>query len=113
MFTLTALLVSALAAFTTAAPVEGTTEVVGSPLDRSAQVTFYHGDTCDNRADGVNLQGSGSYRCIPIGNVRSISASGSGCTVKTWSGNNCHGNNFKVPDASCHSVLYASVSIQC
>lgn len=38
-----------------------------------------------------------------------------GCTIKTWSGANCHGSSWTMPDADfgCHSVLHAAVSIEC
>jgi hypothetical protein len=116
MYTITALLTIALAAFTTASPIEATTAstaAADATQDRTSNVHFWHGDTCNNSAGGANVVGSGSKRCVPVKNVRSISASGSGCTVRTWSGNDCKGSNFRVPDSGCHSVLYGSVSIDC
>ena len=110
MYTLTTLLTLFLTALTTASPIEA---ITGATRDHSSNVQFWHGDICTDNAGTVSLVGSGSTRCIPVNNARSISASGSGCTVKTWSGNNCRGGSFRVPDSGCHSVLYGSVSVNC
>lgn len=37
----------------------------------------------------------------------------SGCTTTTWSGTNCGGSSFVVPDSNCHAVQFASVSFKC
>ncbi|GFG20626.1 hypothetical protein IFM61606_00678 [Aspergillus udagawae] len=109
----TTLLLGIFPAALMASPLEtNVMDVEASNVDVTAK--FWGGDLCDGPVDSISLVGSGSYRCVAVTNKRSISVpSMNGCTVKTWSGNNCRGSSFKVPDTGCHSVLYAGVSIQC
>ncbi|CAP71391.1 uncharacterized protein PODANS_6_2395 [Podospora anserina S mat+] len=78
----------------------------------TAVVTTYSGDACNGSNEQVTVT-NGGYRCFAVSNKRSIGYSGSGCTVTTWSGNNCRGSSFVATRAGCYSVLYGSVSIQC
>ncbi|PVI01418.1 hypothetical protein DM02DRAFT_502816, partial [Periconia macrospinosa] len=80
----------------------------------TANVRMFAGDTCNGATNQFSVSGSGSNRCVPVPAARrSISVTGSGCATITWSGTNCQGNSFKIPDSACHSVLYGSVSVQC
>ncbi|KAI1080977.1 hypothetical protein F5B20DRAFT_579802 [Whalleya microplaca] len=90
--------------------------VVAKPLESKAEVHTFAGDNCDGKDDPTALTGSGSYRCIAVSGKRSIRApEKKGCNIKTFSGSDCKGSSWKVPDGDvgCHSVLFASVEIQC
>ncbi|KAI9154720.1 hypothetical protein HJFPF1_07277 [Paramyrothecium foliicola] len=76
-----------------------------------ATVRVYRSDTCTNLVEEVTIF-QGGQRCIPYTNVRSIDVNQSGCTIKTWSGNNCRGSQYTARNG-CNSVLYASISINC
>ncbi|ATY64253.1 hypothetical protein A9K55_003833 [Cordyceps militaris] len=79
----------------------------------NVHVIMYAGDTCGGETSEFSLENSGS-RCVPVPfAVRSIRAPGSGCSVSTWSGNNCRGSHYDVKDDSCHSVLFGSVWAAC
>ncbi|KAK4204965.1 hypothetical protein QBC40DRAFT_261266 [Triangularia verruculosa] len=106
----------ALLPLTLAAPADGQLEakfesdvsILGTVV-----VTSYSGDACSGSSQRVTVT-DGGYRCYStVPNKRSIGVSGSGCTVRTWSGNNCGGSGFTAPSSGCYSVSYSSVSIQC
>ncbi|KAF9871200.1 hypothetical protein CkaCkLH20_11369 [Colletotrichum karsti] len=81
-----------------------------------AKVTTFSDNLCKNGPRVFEITGSGSKRCNPVKNARSIKVQDKrGCTIKTWSGSNCKGQSFKIPDGDldCHSVLHASVQILC
>ncbi|KAJ6780280.1 hypothetical protein PWT90_08468 [Aphanocladium album] len=90
-----------------------TSNAVNSPLSSNVNVYMYAGDTCNGQVSQFSLENGGN-RCVPVPfAVRSIRAPGHGCSVSTWSGNNCRGSHYNVNDDSCHSVLYGSVYVQC
>ncbi|KAI1924229.1 hypothetical protein LOZ58_001244 [Ophidiomyces ophidiicola] len=104
-------LLSALPAFAAAAAPPNN---AGQDFGDEAKVEMFSSDTCGGAVDSAMVVGSGSYRCIAVTNKRSIKAPVlNGCEVRTFSGNNCRGSNFRLPDRDCHSVLYASVEIKC
>ncbi|KAF1851578.1 uncharacterized protein K460DRAFT_401593 [Cucurbitaria berberidis CBS 394.84] len=123
LITLGSMLASAMAA---PAPIEDTLETTSIPLedtletdfvtlaarDNIAVVTAYNGDTCNGGNSQFTVVGGGN-RCVPFSNVRSISVSGNGCVVRTWSGNNCAGSSAGPAYGRCTSVLFASVSVTC
>ncbi|KAK3370339.1 hypothetical protein B0H63DRAFT_454520 [Podospora didyma] len=79
----------------------------------TVSVTMYSGDVCNGSNQSVFIT-NGGYRCEPVSAPRrSLSVSGSGCSVTTWSGTNCQGSSFNIPFTGCWSILYGSVSIQC
>ncbi|KAK4652905.1 hypothetical protein QC762_0078050 [Podospora pseudocomata] len=110
------LALAALLPLTLAAPApEGQLEAKfesGVSILGTAVVTTYSGDACNGNNEQTAVT-NGGYRCFAVSNKRSIGYSGSGCTVTTWSGNNCRGSSFVARSSGCYSVLYASVSIQC
>ncbi|KAK4171537.1 hypothetical protein QBC36DRAFT_199113 [Triangularia setosa] len=73
-------------------------------------ITTYSGNACNGSNEQVTVT-NGGYRCFPVSNKRSIGISGSGCTVRTWSGGDCRGSSFTATSSGCYSVLYGSVSI--
>ncbi|KAL2793067.1 hypothetical protein BJX66DRAFT_339126 [Aspergillus keveii] len=82
--------------------------------DDTANVRMFSGDTCGGAEQSFSVSGSGTYRCVPVSAARrSVLVTGSGCTTTTWSGTNCEGSRYKIPDSGCHSLLYGSVSVQC
>ncbi|KAH8733167.1 hypothetical protein GQ44DRAFT_599243, partial [Phaeosphaeriaceae sp. PMI808] len=83
-----------------------------SRRDNVAIVNTYNGDTCNGGNKQFTIVGGGD-RCVPFTNVRSISVFGSGCKIRTWSGNNCRGSSAGIAYGRCTSVLYASVSVKC
>ncbi|OHF00752.1 hypothetical protein CORC01_04069 [Colletotrichum orchidophilum] len=81
-----------------------------------AKVVSFSDDLCTTGQSTFEVTGSGAYRCIPVTNKRSIKAlEKRGCTIKTFSGSNCRGSHFTIPDGDleCHSVLHAAVEISC
>ncbi|KAL3484709.1 hypothetical protein BJX62DRAFT_218357 [Aspergillus germanicus] len=75
---------------------------------------MFSGDTCGVAQQSFSVAGTGVYRCVPVSAARrSIIVTGSGCTTTTWSGTDCSGSRYKIPDSDCHSVRYGSISVQC
>ncbi|KAE8153818.1 hypothetical protein BDV25DRAFT_14900 [Aspergillus avenaceus] len=101
----------------TSTPTNTSTSASAQPTDTTfgATVHMSRNDTCGGTTDSFSVLNSNTYRCVIVpAEKRSIRVSqNQGCKVKTWSGNNCLGLNFRVPDTECHSVLYASVSVDC
>ncbi|KAF7126237.1 hypothetical protein CNMCM5793_002732 [Aspergillus hiratsukae] len=92
--------------------------LMASPLEARSgiEINLYSGDMCDGQVDTVTLAGSGAYRCVAVTNKRSIQKpTMNNCAVRTWSGSNCEGSSWELANDNyvCHSILYASVSIQC
>ncbi|KAK1622448.1 hypothetical protein BDP81DRAFT_455253 [Colletotrichum phormii] len=84
--------------------------------DDWAKVVSFSDDLCNADQSTFEVTGSGAYRCIPVTNKRSIKVlQKRDCTIKTFSGSNCRGSHFTLPDGDldCHSVLHASVEISC
>ncbi|RHZ68950.1 hypothetical protein CDV55_101907 [Aspergillus turcosus] len=81
---------------------------------RLATFDMYETDTCGGADDSFAIASAGSQRCVPVpSNKRSIRVLDNSCIVTTWSGSDCRGLSFRVPDTTCHSVLYAAVSVYC
>ncbi|KAF2434295.1 hypothetical protein EJ08DRAFT_627812 [Tothia fuscella] len=104
-----------LATVSTAVPLEETssTNAIAEGTQVGATARAWHGDLCHDLESSTTLTGSGSYRCVAVGSSRSISADRDGCRVATYSGNNCRGSKFSVPDNACHSVLFGSYEVSC
>ncbi|KAF7621073.1 hypothetical protein AFLA_011389 [Aspergillus flavus NRRL3357] len=83
--------------------------------DFGATVHMYASDTCGGTDDSFSVLNSSSQKCVVVpSNKRSIRVSqNDGCNVTTWSGSNCAGSSYDVPDTDCHAVLYAAVSVDC
>ncbi|KAF2799294.1 hypothetical protein K505DRAFT_371118 [Melanomma pulvis-pyrius CBS 109.77] len=79
------------------------------------KVVSFTGDLCNGVSTTVELLGSGANRCVAIGGGSVQDIQKRGCTIKTWSGADCHGSSWTMPDADfgCHSVLHAAISIEC
>ncbi|KAF7126241.1 hypothetical protein CNMCM5793_002736 [Aspergillus hiratsukae] len=81
---------------------------------RLATFDMYETDTCGGVDDSFAITSAGSQRCVPVpSNKRSIRVIDNSCIITTWSGGDCRGSSFRVPDTTCHSVLYAAVSVYC
>ncbi|KAJ0329735.1 hypothetical protein COL922a_012696 [Colletotrichum nupharicola] len=109
-FSVTTVMTAALASLALANPVQ-----LESRQDHS-KVSSFSDDLCTNGEQVFEVTGVGARRCIPVSNKRSIKvADKHGCTIKTWSGSNCGGSDFTLPDGDldCHSVLHAAVEIIC
>ncbi|KAI3556383.1 hypothetical protein CABS03_03444 [Colletotrichum abscissum] len=97
------------------------TSVITNPVDLKvrdnwAKVVSFSNNLCNSDQSTFEVTGSGTYRCIPITNKRSIKVlQKSNCTIKTFSGSNCGSSHFNLPDGDldCHSVLHASVEMSC
>ncbi|GFG02989.1 hypothetical protein IFM5058_01208 [Aspergillus udagawae] len=83
--------------------------------NRLAVFDMYETDTCGGVDDSFAVTSTGSQRCVLVpSNKRSIRVlDNSSCIITTWSGGDCKGLNFRVPDTNCHNVLYAAVSVYC
>ncbi|GAQ09271.1 hypothetical protein ALT_6592 [Aspergillus lentulus] len=81
---------------------------------RLATFEMYETDSCGGTDDSFAITSTGSQRCVLVpSNKRSIRVLDNSCIVTTWSGDDCKGLNFRVPDNKCHNVLYAAVSVYC
>ncbi|UQC75163.1 uncharacterized protein CLUP02_01816 [Colletotrichum lupini] len=75
--------------------------------DNWAKVVSFSDDLCNSDQSTFEVTGS----AIHFTNKRSIKVlQKSDCTIKTFSGSNCGGSHFNLPDGDldCHSVLHAS-----
>ncbi|KAK4213522.1 hypothetical protein QBC37DRAFT_422825 [Rhypophila decipiens] len=77
-----------------------------------ATVEMYAGDTCNGQVDSFSVANKGE-RCVPVPSPkRSIKITSRDCTIRTHSGTDCRGSNFKAGNG-CFGVLYGSVSVKC
>lgn len=82
--------------------------------DPDSMIGMYSDNNCDNLVDEPVWGGPGTYSCFPVPQaVNSITVWGAGCLTTTWSGTNCRGSSYNIPDSNCHSLPYGSVSVQC
>ncbi|KAE8400089.1 hypothetical protein BDV37DRAFT_258580, partial [Aspergillus pseudonomiae] len=93
------------------------TSTTASPTKTNfgATIHMFANDTCGGTDDSFSVLNSSSQKCVVVpSNKRSIQVSqNDGCKVVTWSGSNCAGSSYTVPDTDCHAVLYAAVSVDC
>ncbi|KNG91233.1 hypothetical protein ANOM_000291 [Aspergillus nomiae NRRL 13137] len=93
------------------------TSTTASPTETNfgATIHMFANDTCGGTDDSFSVLNSNSQKCVVVpSNKRSIQVSqNDGCNVVTWSGSNCAGSSYIVPDTDCHAVLYAAVSVDC
>ncbi|KAE8357648.1 hypothetical protein BDV27DRAFT_138968 [Aspergillus caelatus] len=91
------------------------TSVKPTQTDFGATVHMYANNTCGGTDDSFSVLNSSSQKCVVVpSDKRSIRVSqNDGCKVVTWSGSNCAGSSYRVPDTDCHAVLYAAVSVDC
>ncbi|OGM47138.1 hypothetical protein ABOM_003961 [Aspergillus bombycis] len=93
------------------------TSTTASPTQTNfgATVHMFANDTCGGTDDSFSVLNSSSQKCVVVpSNKSSIRVSqNDGCKVVTWSGSNCAGSSYRVPDTDCHAVLYAAVSVDC
>ena len=120
-FFASAILIAALAAITSAVPLQGQNVAVG---------TSWSGDNCEGSSYVGQVYISG-YQCYDSIPGASIQVSGQcvlsffcwdeywltwnirGCITTTWSGTNCEGSSSVVPDSNCNAVPFGSWSIDC
>ncbi|KAE8337815.1 hypothetical protein BDV24DRAFT_154085 [Aspergillus arachidicola] len=83
------------------------TTATPTQTDFGATVHMYANDTCGGTDDSFSVLNSSSQKCVVVpSNKRSIRISqNDGCNVTTWSGSNCAGSSYDVPDTDCHAVL--------
>ncbi|KAF7175247.1 hypothetical protein CNMCM7691_007287 [Aspergillus felis] len=91
------------------------TQSANNGTARLAVFDMYETDSCGGTDDSFAITSTGSQRCVPVpSNKRSIRVTdNSSCIITTWSGGDCKGLSFRVPDTDCHSVLYSAVSVYC
>ncbi|KAH9998545.1 hypothetical protein F4779DRAFT_605750 [Xylariaceae sp. FL0662B] len=101
----------AVASFATCAratPVPGSTPQQVPWFD----ITFYPEDDCNGYTGEVDVITGQDYGCfVPQGSTRSIQVDGEGCRTTVWSGRDCHGESFVIPNSTCITTLYGSVSV--
>lgn len=78
---------------------------------RNSAVTYnYSDENCANVVAPLNKYPG----CFTVGAaVRSIRSNGSGCTITIWTGIDCKGNSFNVPQNACYKALYGSYTVRC
>ena len=83
--------------------------------ESDASLEFYSDSDCLNVVEHpVTSNIPGAYYCFVVTSpANSISVTVAGCSTVTWSGNNCEGSSYSIPDSNCHSLPYGSVSVQC
>lgn len=136
LFSTATILASCFASMAIANPIQAEAIATPAHLDSREEdwgkVLSFSGDLCNGVSSTLEVLGSGSFRCIAIGGGSiqdvqkryvhysvperyQVTNKSRGCTIKTWSGADCHGSSWTMPDADfgCHSVLHAAVSISC
>ncbi|KAM7192894.1 hypothetical protein V8F33_008082 [Rhypophila sp. PSN 637] len=105
--------------FTLATILALATTTLATPIPEELQergtvtVTMFGGDVCNGQADSFQVT-DGGRRCVPVRSAkRSISVSGGGCSVTTFSGTDCRGSSFHANIGSCTGALYGSVRVDC
>ncbi|KAI0025153.1 hypothetical protein F4780DRAFT_415673 [Xylariomycetidae sp. FL0641] len=79
-----------------------------------AIVNAYNGETCGGyNTQTFTITGDGVHSCKGLSNAKSIQVSGSGCNVTAWTGNDCRGDVFEVPNSNCQTVSFGSVMAEC
>ncbi|KAM7216177.1 hypothetical protein V8F06_008477 [Rhypophila decipiens] len=105
--------------FTLATVLALATAALATPTPKELQergtvtVTMFGGDVCNGQADSFQVT-DGGRRCVPVpSSKRSLSVSGGGCSVTTFSGTDCGGSSFHANIGTCSGVLYGSVRVEC